>query len=88
MDDSYSDEYPELYCFLTRSEQSCGNSSGIWQRTKTVNECAAKNASSLASVFHFNQNSFWVSTFLGNDASPLSNLAFGPGRKDAAASLA
>jgi len=66
-----------------------GNSSGgFWQRTKTVNQCAAKNASSLASVFHANQNNFWVSTFLGNDASALSNLAFGPGRMDAAASLA
>ena len=68
--------------------RSSGNSSGFWQRTKTVNQCAAKNASSLASVFHANQNNFWVSTFLGNDASALSNLAFGPGRADAATSLA
>jgi hypothetical protein len=61
-----------------------GNSSGgFWHRTQTVNQCAAKNAASLASVFHWNQNNFWVNTFAGNDASTLSNIAFGPGRGDA-----
>jgi RHS repeat-associated protein len=83
----FSDSSGTVHC--TVAAPNSGNSSGgFWQRTTTVNQCAAKNASSLASVFHANQNNFWVSTFLGYDASALSNLTFGPGRMDSAASLA
>jgi RHS repeat-associated protein len=57
-------------------------------RTTAVNQCAAQNAASLASIFHANQNNFWVSALLGNDASTLSNLVFGPNRAAAAGSFA
>ncbi|MGB6481991.1 MAG: RHS repeat-associated core domain-containing protein [Candidatus Acidiferrales bacterium] len=65
-----------------------GSGSGFWQRTVAVNRCAAKNAASLASIAHLNQNNFFVNAFAGNDASALSTLAFGPGRPQAAAGLA
>lgn len=57
-------------------------------RTTAVNQCAAQNAASLASIFHANPNNFWANALLGNDASTLSNLVFGPGRARAARSLA
>jgi len=62
--------------------------SSFWQRIRTVNQCAAQNALSLAALFNANENNFWVSSLLGNDASTLSNLVFGPERLRAAASFA
>jgi RHS repeat-associated protein len=60
---------------------------GFWQRTKAVNQCAAQNATSLASLFHANPDKFLTKAFLQNDASTLSNLGLGPGRGEAASDL-
>ena len=64
------------------------NGPSTWIMIKAVNQCASRTAPSLASMFGWNQDNFWVSAFAGNDASTLSNLVFGPGRSGAAASLA
>jgi RHS repeat-associated protein len=58
------------------------------QAIKKVNQCAAGRAASIKSLAGVNSNGFLANSLLGNDASSISNVVFGPNRGAAAGSLA
>jgi RHS repeat-associated protein len=71
------------------SNDSGPQSPGFWQRTQTVNQCAASTANnfSFAALTH-TQNVPILGSLLSNYFSSASQLAFGPNRAGGAGSLA